>query len=293
MKHYEKIAIGQVEAAKENKVVHIAYVTDENYAKPTMVSMMSMKMNKDLQSVYKVHVIGSNLTTESRKKFLDMEETNFHVQVIDAVLAEEFCSLCKADHDMHVRPAAILKFQMPKLLSKVGKVLYLDGDTLVQDDLCELCNTEISGCYAAVVKDIISERNPGHLRFLKYKNEFYFNSGMMLLNLTKMRNDGIAEKLVDYRRHGINHFMDQDALNVVFEENVVYVSPRYNFLNKFYDWWPVEKLSQFYGETFAATFEGAVRNAVVLHLGSHEKPWNYDMGFLTDLYKKYQRLVEN
>ena len=278
---------------EQNRIVHVAYITDDNYVMPTMVSMMSMKMNKDPQSEYKVHVIGSELGIGNRSRLLAMAGRNFQVEVIDAVLEEEFRTMRKADNDLHVRPAAILKFQMPRLLSGgIGKLLYLDGDTLVQEDLCELYNTDLSSKYAAVVKDIISERNPGHMRFLKYKNKFYFNSGMMLLNLTKMRKDDIVRKLVDYRLNGINHFMDQDALNVVFRENVIYVSPRYNFLNKFYDWWPQEKLSEFYGETFPATFEGAVRKAVILHLGSHEKPWVYDMGYLTDLYRRYQRYVE-
>ena len=275
-----------------NRRVHVAYITDDHYVMPTMVSMLSMKRNKDPQSEYRVYVIGSELNSENQSKLLAMSEENFRVDVIDAVLEEEFRTLRKADNDLHVRPAAILKFQLPKLLSGVGKVLYLDGDTLVQGDLCKLYNTELAGRYAAVVKDIISERNPGHMRFLRYANQFYFNSGMMLLNLTKLRRDNIAEKLVDYRRKGINHFMDQDALNVVFRENVIYVSPRYNFLNKFYDWWPRERLSNFYGETFPETFEEAVKNAVILHLGSHEKPWVYDMGFLTELYRKYQQHIE-
>ena len=89
--------------------------------------------------------------------------------------------------------------------------------------------------------------------------------------------------------HGINHFMDQDALNVVFKENVVYVSPRYNFLNKFYDWWDGERLSVFYMENMADRAKTAYKEAVILHLGSHEKPWIYDMGYLTKLYKNYYK----
>ena len=50
---------------------------------------------------------------------------------------------------------------------------------------------------------------------IDYPHERYFNSGVMLVNLTAWRRDGISDKLLNYRLHGKNDFMDQDALNVV------------------------------------------------------------------------------
>lgn len=273
----------------ENKKVHIVCITDENYSMPTTVSITSMKLNKKESSIYTIHILANNISSDSENKFLSLSDENFTIDLIKVEQDERFKTFKKGDGDLHVSPAAILKFKIPQILNNVGKVLYLDGDTIIQGDLRDLYNTNITGKYAAVVKDILSERNPKHLKFLKYKNKFYFNSGMMLLNLTKIRKENITEKLIDYRLHGINHFMDQDALNVVFKENVVYVSPRYNFLNKFYDWWDGERLSVFYMENMADRAKTAYKEAVILHLGSHEKPWIYDMGYLTRLYKKYYK----
>ncbi len=61
------------------------------------------------------------------------------------------------------------------------------------------------------------------------KHRGYFNSGVMLLNLAAMRRDEITKKLFDYREHGINFFMDQDALNVVFRDEVKFLSWKDNF----------------------------------------------------------------
>lgn len=272
-----------------NKVVHLVYITDENYCLPTAVALTSLKINKFSDSIYKVHIFASQLSEDSKIRFKSLEGENFIINIIDVEQDKRFTSYTKRDGDLHVSPAAILKFKIPSILNEVGKVLYMDGDVLVQDDLLELYNVNIKGLYAAVVKDIISERNPKHLKFLKYKHKYYFNSGMMLLNLTKMRKDNISAKLVEYRIKGINHFMDQDALNVILGDKVCFVSPRYNFLNKFYDWWDAKKLSVFYGEIFPNTAEEAFRNAAILHLGSHEKPWKYEMGYLTKLYDEYHK----
>lgn len=273
-----------------NNIVHIAMITDDKYAMPTAVSITSMKKNKWERSIYKIHILASKLSEDSKEKLMSLNSEDFVIDIIEIELDQRFKGMTKKDGDLHVTEAAIAKFRIPEILANVGKVLYIDGDTLVQKDLSELYNIQIPGKYAAVVKDIIFERNPKHKLFLKTKNRWYFNSGMMLLNLTKMRKDNICDKLVDYRLHGINHFMDQDALNMVFGNNLLFVSPQYNFLNKFYDWWDAERLSVFYGENIPQKDIEAYKNATIIHLGSHEKPWIYNIGYLSRLYKKYYKL---
>ena len=286
---YKDKSLRKEQRENVNKVVHLVYITDENYCLPTAVALTSLKINKFFDSIYKVHIFASDLSEDSKKRIYSLESENFTIDIIDVEQDKRFMTYKKGDGDLHVSPAAILKFKIPTILSRVGKVLYMDGDVLVQDDLLELYNTDIKGLYAAVVKDIISERNPKHLKFLHYKHKYYFNSGMMLLNLTKMRKDNVSKKLVEYRINGINHFMDQDALNVILGEKVCFVSPRYNFLNKFYDWWDAKRLSVFYGEVFPNTEKEAFKQAAILHLGSHEKPWKYEMGYLSQLYDKYHK----
>ena len=97
----------------------------------------------------------------------------------------------------------------------------------------------------------------------------------------------MSDKLVDYRLHGKNHFMDQDALNQVFRDNVLFISPQYNFLNKFYEWWGKERLTAFYGEEFEDDLESALSKATIIHFGSKEKPWIYEMGICSDIFMKY------
>lgn len=270
-----------------NKTVHVVNITDDNYCMPTSVALTSLKINRRKDVVYKVHIVSSNISEENRQRLGSLADENFIIDIREVELDQRFAHLTKADGDLHVSPAAIIKLFLPKILSDVGKVLYFDGDVLVQRDLLELYNIDITDQYAAAVKDIISERNHKHLRSIGYPHQFYFNSGMLLLNLTMMRKMNVTDQLVNYRLYGRNHFMDQDALNVVLGLKVKYISPIYNFLNKFYDWWDVKKLSKFYGESFPETAEKAYANAVILHLGSHEKPWKYEMGYLSDLYDKY------
>ena len=273
----------------KNKKVHIAFITDENYAMPTSVALTSLNHNRDKSTDYTIHILENNVSEDSKSKFLSFNDENFKINIVPVDVDEKFSKLTKKDGDLHVSPSAVIKLRLPEILNNVGKVLYLDGDVIIQDDLLDLYNTDIKGYYAAVVKDIISERNPRHLKNMNIKNLYYFNSGMMLLNLTKCRSDKMTKKLLDYREKGKNHFMDQDTLNYVFDERVKYVSYKYNYLNKFHDWWGGERLSIFYGEVIPKEKIKSFKSAVVIHLGSHEKPWKYDMGYLSNLYMKYYK----
>ncbi|MDT2767085.1 glycosyltransferase [Lactococcus raffinolactis] len=270
--------------------VHVVQITDETYLMPTSVAITSMKENKNGSSKYIVHVVSVGLSSESKNKLFELQEENFIIDIVEQKTEQAFLKLTKADGDLHVKPAATVKFKLPEIFPHIDKILYLDGDVLVKKDLTELYNTDLNGKYAGVVKDIISVRNPKHMRFLKTSHQFYFNSGVMLLNLETMREDHISEALVNYRVNGINHFMDQDALNIVFRENVRYISPMYNLLNKFYDWMDKKQLSEFYQIDMPETAIDSFNEATIIHLGSHEKPWIYEMGFLSNLYKKYHSL---
>ena len=269
--------------------IHIAFITDENYSMPTTIAITSLRLNRNKSKKFYIHIVANNITEYSKNKFLECGEDDFIIDIIDTELDDIFLDIFKQDQDLHVSPSAILKMHLPTILSSIDKVLYIDGDVLIQKDLIDLYNTDISGKYAAVVKDIISERNPNHMRKMSIQNRFYFNSGMMLLNLAKLREDNLESKLIDYRLHKKNHFIDQDAFNAVFNENVVYVSWKYNYLNKFHDWWDNERLSLFYEQYVPKNKKTAYNQAVIIHFGSQEKPWLYKMGYLSSLYMKYYK----
>ena len=89
-------------------------------------------------------------------------------------------------------PSALLKFKISEILANYDKIIYLDGDILVQKDLTELYNIDIDGYYVAAVDDTGKIYHKKDV-YAKYPN--YFNSGVMLLNLKKCREDNISSKL--------------------------------------------------------------------------------------------------
>lgn len=268
-----------------NNAVNIAMITDNNYVKPTIVALTSLFCHKKSDSVYNIFILTNDLNEQSINLLKSLKNTNFNISVIDkSNIIEKFNNL---NVERHVTVTAILKFFLPEIFNDLDKILYLDSDILVQADLSELININIPACYAAVVKDILCKVNTHHMAKYNIPNKYYFNSGVLLLNLELMRRDNISDSLIDYRINKPNHFMDQDTFNAVIGHKVKYISYKYNFLNYYLEKLSIKELENFYEEKFESSPKAIYAGCYIVHLGGANKPWVYNMGYLSDLYRKY------
>ena len=112
----------------------------------------------------------------------------------------------------------------------------------------------------------------GMTRKLGLPRDTYFNSGAMLLDLARWRAEGIAEKLVDYKLHGRNFLMDQDAFNAVLGGSAKWLPVSANFGTFFLDRTYLPELRAFYRDD-SLTLESLVAGMEILHCPGWCKPW--------------------
>lgn len=276
--------------AKTNEIIHIAFITDENFAFPTGVALASLQKNRNKLSQYQIYVMCNNVPDDIKKRFLSYNCNNFSIYIYDLEGFGELDSI--EQRTEHVSKTAMFKFKLPELFPNIEKLLYLDGDILILDDLEELYNTNIEGYYVAAIKDIapVIEYKPNVGRKLNLpENYIYFNSGVMLLNLELMREHNISEHLITYRKNGKNYFMDQDAFNVVLGARVKEIPVRFNNMITIHKRFTRFQIAKFYGIPQSNVGTTQVKNAVILHLTSKFKPWKYNLPYYTELFSSYQR----
>lgn len=265
--------------------VKVVFITDDNYVEPTIIAITSMLENKYSETFYDVSVITKNVSDKNIELLKSIKNNGLKLSIIDqSKIVDNYANICQ---HRHVTVTSLLKFLLPELLQNESKLLYLDSDIIIHKDLTELYNTDISCYYAAVVKDILSLRNKKHMERYKIPNQFYFNSGVLLLNLDNMRSDNMTKKLFEHKLNEDTHFMDQDSLNVVLGHKVQYISYKYNFLNFYLEVLDKDVLSKFYGENLHKSNINIYKSCTVLHLGGPYKPWEYSMGYLSNEYTKY------
>jgi lipopolysaccharide biosynthesis glycosyltransferase len=125
---------------------------------------------------------------------------------------------------------------IPRLFPEtVRRVLYLDADLLVFDDLDPLWEADLEGAVLGAVLDgldlhLKKNGKPGLEGMPRVRN--YFNSGVLLIDLPRWRKEQISERSLDYlTRHPRSPFSDQDALNVACDGLWKRLDPRWNFQN--------------------------------------------------------------
>ncbi len=105
------------------------------------------------------------------------------------------------------------------------KVLYLDADTVAEGDVAELFDTETDGAEFAAVLDHYGKIFMGY---------HYVNSGVMLLDLEKIRETGLFRKCIAALNKRRIFLPDQTALNRKVKKKKL-LPRRFNEQKKFYD----------------------------------------------------------
>ena len=264
----------------KNAVLPIVLITDEKYVAPTIVTITSALTNKYANTHYKFYVLGNSLSEASKKLFDDID-------CVELINFNNVFDDFERTHN-HVSAAALLKFNIADILSKYDKALYIDTDVIIQQDLSELFATDLADKYAAVVKDIGCMLVGRHNDRLELEN--YFNSGMMLLNLEKMRKEATPTKLMEYKKNDSSkYFMDQDAFNKVFADNVLFVSPEFNYISISWNMFSDDKIASFYN-LHDCELNYVKKHAAILHLADKRKPWQYSDACGADLWRSYYYL---
>lgn len=254
-------------------IVKLCMITDESYVIPTIVAITSAIKNKNADTNYEIFIITKNITDVSREKLLELVQDKVKIKLIDASALQ----LMNVKIHSHVPQTALLKFELANILKNENKILYLDGDIIVQKDLSELYNIDLGLNCAAVVGDLAGEE----IRKLHIKCgvDKYFNSGVMLLNLDVIRKTNSVEKLVQAK---INHpewtCMDQDAFNFVFQNRVLWLEPKYNattaaFVSHKFD---IQTINKYYRTTYFS-FTDLENDSIIIHFAgcSKTRPWQY------------------
>lgn len=271
-----------------NEPINICFVCDEGYVMPVSVAITSLIINKKMHSKYNIYIIGYKFSVDAHKLFEKFDTESVSIKVID-INVNEISDLHKTKKGYCVATtSALLKFYIAEYFQEIRKILYLDGDIIVREDLSDLYQTKLEGYYGAVVIDsgiIYSNRE----RIKLYKN--YFNSGVMLLNLEKMRADNVKQLLIESKiKDPDSILMDQDAFNDVFRENVKLLSIKYNCLYvnliRAKDKFNIEMLNKLYKTNFLQ-LNDLKEQAVIIHYSSKDKPWKYNNIPLSDEWYKY------
>ena len=230
---------------------HIYFCSDVNYLKFSTVTMASILFNAKKNTEIVFNIMSSDFTSEIKNKITELKNIkDCEINFID--VDEEKFNKFKNKIDMGYLPiTCFYRLLIPEYATQdIEKALYLDGDIIVREDLTELFNTDLTGFNAGVVE----EKDAIQIKNLNLKHDRYFNSGMLLLNLTELKKSNLADISLEYFMNNYKNFVcrDQDVLNGIWDGKTKFLSNRYN----------------------AVSFDKTVKKPIIIHFtGYTKKPW--------------------
>ncbi|MBP3847205.1 hypothetical protein J6I39_05600 [bacterium] len=284
---------------KSNVDVNLVFNTDRNYREYTKVAIKSAIENKNYSSIYHIDVICVDIPQKECEEFKSFEKENVYIRIFPESLSS-LSSIGNYVINNYVTRTDLFKFKFDKIFSDRDKILYIDSDTLIRKDLRELFNTDISKYYLAAVIRLEPEISAGVDKNGKvhHYNKNYYNCGVLLLNLAKMRKDKISEKLIQAKNADEEKFYQtQKAFNVVIPPNTIKkLSPIYNDNGR----WNDEYIKDFH--YYRLYFPYSLRyynikildeQSVIIHYSGFKKPWRDPAAKFGDDWRKYSKMIND
>ncbi len=279
--------------------ISVCFSTDANYILYTGVAIQSLIANADDKYNYDIIVLAGDISAEDENKVVRLADKYKNINIrfvdvnayIDKALSKNFFLTS------HFSPAVYYRIFIARILTAFDRVLYLDSDLVLKADAALLWQTDIKDKALGAVPDTEVIRmyfsDPFITdyvnRTLGLKNPYgYFNSGVLIMSLDKIRSVGIEKKFAEVMNRVKSPYMvDQDILNVIFQDDVYFLPGYWNYEYHLPIWNPGyrNELPLKILEDYLFSKE----NAKIVHFAGSKKPWNYPRYEMSDCFWNYAR----
>lgn len=248
--------------------MNILVALDSNYVYPLCVMFRSLaKTNPD--GHFDIYVAYSSLTGEDFSRMeaaLDGVDAKIHKVVVDDGMFSSAPVLDRLSKETYYR--LLIGDILPQ---DVDKILYLDPDIVINKNLEEFYNIDLTGKVVAAGPHIYGAfEKINLLRMCMSKKSHYINAGVLLINLEEWRKTVTLQQIFDYITKNIKKLIlsDQDVINGMFYDRTLYIDERiYNLDEKTF-----MKYSRFSVKK-RIDLDWVRKNTVIIHFNGKLKPW--------------------
>ena len=267
--------------------VSVVTATNQLFVPYLGVMLQSLVDHSNSMRTYDIIVLHTELNATDKKQLCKVSEgfSNISVRFADvsSVMKHENLSV----HE-HLSVETYYRYFIPMLLPDYAKVLWLDADILIKRDVAELYDLDITESCLAASHDLdFIGGYKSDVYVKKYADErmnlkqplSYFQAGVMLLNLSKIRELYSARDFLKKTKEFNWRMMDQDVLNMLFEGSVETLPQKWNVVMN----WERYGRSRFDIMRQAPIrlwneYLEARKNPAIIHYAGSEKPWKVPDG---------------
>ena len=223
-----------MESKNVNDEIHIGFgLHDKTGDYSVWVGVAIQSIIEHTNSPLCFHILHDNTLNRQNRNRLVQTATQGGNRIVFHKLEESMWENAKEQMAFYTI-GALFRIMLPTCLPDISKVIYLDADVLVNRDIKELWDIDIDDYYLAAVQDV--DVVSGLVRPVVVKNheveaDRYFNSGVLYMNLDRIRQKGdMCNTVLDcLKRIPKSNLPDQDALNVIYGKDTLLIDRSWNY----------------------------------------------------------------
>lgn len=245
--------------------INICMSFDDNYLKPALTTIVSILYHTNAKINF-YFLCDNRLSSSSRdavNKNMNSTSCAFFIDVDNRLL--NYLPLNRS----YISVNTYYRLLIDTLIS-VDKIIYIDSDVLVVNDIRELWNTSLDCCIAGVLDEggVMQSR-----RLSLGASSNYVNAGVLIFNLKEIRKT-FSSPLKKYFKAYYQYrklitLQDQDILNIVFKDNIKVLPLKWNMNSRIFE---INELDHKYTN---ADIQEALGDLGIIHFTDRRKPWKF------------------
>ncbi len=165
--------------------------------------------------------------------------------------------------------AASFRLVVADLFPQYDKLIYMDCDVIIRQDLAKLYRElDLGNNYLAGVVEASTPYQIKGIERIGAKVGAYINSGFLVMNLALLRQDKMSQKFIEALKVDYLEFPDQDVLNTVCLGRILALPPYYNGIRTFMQEEAKENFLKYYTEE---DWQMIDKEGTIHYTG--QKPW--------------------
>lgn len=220
---------------KKLDIVPIFFSCDDKYIPYLAVTIESIVKHISKDKYYELNVLHANsICPQNQIKINESySRDNVKINFVDISYYVEKFSKRLHTRDYYSK-ATYYRLFIPNLYKEYDKALYLDSDIVVLDDIANLYNIDLKDNLVGAIPDEAVSKVPEFINYVVNRiqvnsEHHYFNAGVLLMNLKKLREIDFEEVFINLiEKVTFNVAQDQDYLNTICKDRVHYIDKVWN-----------------------------------------------------------------
>lgn len=277
--------------------IAIALAANDYFVPYLAATLASVAAHADDGKNYDILILSGDIQPENRKRLAQVTagRKNFSIRYLNpAPLLSGYHFYMKG----HFSIETYYRLVLPELLPDYGKVLYLDSDLVVEEDVARLYEEDVEGYLLAAARDadtagLYNGFEPDKKRYtdkvLRLKRPYdYFQAGVVLFHLEAFRKAYTTEKILRFAAKRKWQLLDQDVLNKLCEGRVKYVDMSWNVMVD-YNGIRISQIIRLAPQWLNRMYIQARKHPKVIHYAGPQKPWIYPEMDFGERFWKYAK----